>query len=208
MAFLDDITGGADRVAIGEPGGDPIIVDASVRETHSVSGQISDHPVESGIDIVDHYRVLPRKVQIEGVITDTPIATGFPGTTLINSAAGLINGDEKPSVNAWLELQRFFDKAVVVNIRTSLRLYENMVLTDLSVTRDTKTAQGLHFTVSGREVRFVDTEFGAILPPDPVSTSGQKEKARGKQTNTNANAEQATQSSAALKLLQGIGVLQ
>lgn len=198
----------ASSVTIGESGGDPIIFDASVREVHSVTGQISDHAVETGIDIVDHYRVLPRKIEIEGIVTDTPIATGFPGTSLINSVVGLINGDEKPSVNAWNELQRFFDEAVVVDIRTSLRAYKNMVLTDLSVTRNTKTAQGLHFTVSAREVRFVDTQFAGLLPPDPVSTAGQAEKSRGRQTNTDANAEQATQSSSLLKLLQGGGILQ
>jgi hypothetical protein len=37
MAFLDDIPGGsADRLSIGEPGGDPIVVDASVNENHAM----------------------------------------------------------------------------------------------------------------------------------------------------------------------------
>ena len=207
MGFLGDILGGAERVSIGEDGGDPLVLDASVREVHSVTGEVSEHPVETGIDIVDHYRVLPRKIQIEGVITDTPISTGLPGATLVNSVIGLVNGSEDPSANAWLELQRFFNDAVVVTIHTSLHDYTNMVLTDLSVTRNTSTAQGLHFTVSAREVRFVDTSFAAIAP-DPSTVLGQASKSVGKQTNAAANSTQGPQSSALLKGLQAAGLLQ
>lgn len=200
MAFLDDILGGsAERVSIGEAGGDPIVVDASVSENHSVTGEVSEHPVESGIDIVDHYRVLPRQIELEAIVTNTPIATGLPGSTLINSVIGLVNGDSDPSSNAWNELNRFFDEAVVLDIATSLKKYENMVLTDLQVVRNSATAQGLHFTASAREVRFVDTQFGAVLP-DPVSALGQATKSTGKKTNEDANAKQSKQSSALYKV--------
>lgn len=190
MAFLDDILGGANRLAIGEKGGDPIVVDASVREVHSVTGEVSDHPVESGIDIVDHYRVLPRKIEIEAIVTNTPISTGLPGATLINSIIGLVQGDKDPSSNAWNEFERFFDEAVVLDIKTSLKSYTNMVLTDLAVTRDSKTGQVLSFTASAREVRFVDTQFGEAIAL-PVSTTGQSEKSAGKKTNASANETQA-----------------
>ena len=207
MSFLDDILGGsAERLSIGEAGGDPIVVDASVSESHAVSGEVSDHPVESGIDIVDHYRVLPRQLEIEAIVTDTPISTGLPGATLVNSVVGLINGDEKPSANAWNELNRFFDEAVVLEIFTSLKRYKSMVLTDLQVTRNAGTAQGIRFTATAREIRFVDTEVGGLLA-DPVSTLGQATKSAGKKTNEDANGQQASQSSALLKTFQGAGLL-
>jgi hypothetical protein len=207
MAFLDDILGGGQRLSIGEDGGDPIVLDASVREVHSVSGQVSEHPVEKGIDIVDHYRVLPRGIEIEGIVTNTPIVKGIPGATLVNSVVGLIQGDTDPASNAWNELQRFFDDAVVVVITTSLRTYENMVITDLSVTRNTKQAQGIFFVATAREVRFVDTEVGEAItiPTTPV---GQKTKSAGKKTNAAANTAQGTQSSSLLKSFQGLGFMQ
>lgn len=207
MAFLDDILGGAQRLSIGEPDGDPIVVDASVREVHSVTGQVSDHPVEKGIDIVDNYRVLPRGIEIEGIVTNTPIVSGLPGASLVNSVVGLVQGDTDPASNAWNELQRFLDDAVVVTIVTSLRTYENMVITDLSVTRNVSQAQGLFFVATAREIRFVDTELGEAiaLPTTPV---GQKAKSAGKKTNAAANTAQGAQSSALLKTFQGFGVLQ
>lgn len=206
MAFLDDILGGAQRLSIGEDGGDPIVVDASVREVHNVSGQVSDHPVEKGIDIVDHYRVLPRGIEIEGIVTNTPIVSGLPGATLVNSVIGLVQGDTDPASNAWNELNRFFDESIVLVIVTSLKQYDNMVLTDLTVTRNAQQAQGIFFTATAREVRFVDTELGEAieLPSTPV---GQKAKSAGKKTNKAANTAQGTQSSTLLKSFQGLGIL-
>ena len=193
MAFLDDVLGtGLQRLAIGEAGGDPIVVDASIREVHSVSGEVSEHPVENGVDIVDHYRVLPRQLDMEAVVSDTPIVSSslsLPGETLLNSAIGLIEGDEKPSTNAWVELQRFFDEAVVLEIKTSLETYTSMVLTDLSVVRDASNGQVLFFSASARQIRFVDTEEGQAIAL-PAEPSGQKKKSVAKKTNKAANESQ------------------
>ena len=207
MAFLDSILGGSKVTSIGETGGDPINLDASVREVHSLEGEVSDHPVETGVDIVDNYRVLPRKLQIEGVVTNSPLSTAFPGSSLINSAIGLISGDVAPLVNAWQEFERFFDEAVVLTITTSLRDYENMVLVGLEVTRDAENAEKLTFTAGAREIIFVDTQEGdASLLPDSVL--GQASKSAGKATNSAANAAEAQEASAFLKLLQGLKVVQ
>ena len=207
MAFLDSILGGSKVTSIGETGGDPINLDASVREVHSVSGEVSEHPVESGVDIVDNYRVLPRQLQIDGVVTNSPLSTEFPGASLINSAIGLINGDEDPIINAWQEFERFFDEAVVLTITTSLRDYVNMVLTGIEVTRDAENANKLTFSASAREIIFVDTQEGdAITLPDSVL--GQSSTSAGKATNSPANATQAKESSLALKGFQGLGFLQ
>lgn len=207
MAFIDDIVGltGAQQTSIGEDGGDPIVLDASVREVHNISGQVTEHPVERGIDIVDNYRVLPRGLEIEGVITNTPIKSNFPGEALINSVVGLVQGDTDPASNAWKELERFFDEAVVLTITTSLKVYTNMVLSDLTLVRTAKQGQSLQFTATAQEVRFVDTEFGTaiVIPKSPL---GQKTKSAGKKTNTPS--KEAPQSSALLKTFQGFGLLQ
>ena len=202
MAFLDSILGGSKVTSIGETGGDPINLDASVREVHSLEGEVSDHPVETGVDIVDNYRVLPRKLQIEGVVTNSPLSTAFPGSSLINSAIGLISGDVAPLVNAWQEFERFFDEAVVLTITTSLRDYENMVLIGLEVTRDAENSEKLTFTASAREIIFVDTQEGdaSLLP---ASVLGQASKSAGKATNSTANAAEAKQASFLHKLLNG-----
>lgn len=205
MAFLDDIIGitGSQQTSIGEDGGDPIVLDASVREVHNVTGIVTEHPVEKGIDITDNYRVLPRDLEIEGVISNTPIQSNYPGEALINSVVGLVNGDTDPASNAWQEFQRFFDEAVVVTIVTSLKVYTNMVLTDLTVTRTAAQGQAIFFTATAREIRFVDTEYGDAIAI-PKSPLGQKTKSAGKKTNTPSKDKK---SSTLLKTFQGLGFM-
>lgn len=48
-------------------------VDVSLRETHGVGAEVTDHPVERGANIVDHIRPLPRTFSIEGLVTNHPI---------------------------------------------------------------------------------------------------------------------------------------
>lgn len=56
-----------------------ITLDASVNEQHMNTAQVTEHQVESGPNITDHIRPLPQKLSIEGMITNTPIASPPPG---------------------------------------------------------------------------------------------------------------------------------
>jgi hypothetical protein len=48
-------------------------VDVSIRETHGVGAEVTDHPVERGANIADHIRPTARTFSIEGLITNHPI---------------------------------------------------------------------------------------------------------------------------------------
>lgn len=50
-----------------------IWVDVSIRESHSATAEVSDHPVEEGSAITDHVRPLPRTIEIEGLVTNHPL---------------------------------------------------------------------------------------------------------------------------------------
>lgn len=50
------------------------IVDAFVVEEHTAEVEITAFPVEKGSDITDHVRVLPDVLNVEGVVSDTPLA--------------------------------------------------------------------------------------------------------------------------------------
>lgn len=231
MAFLDDIQGAVSRLTIGPmpaatgvnsalgTGGEdlgvgesntPIRVDASIRENHSINGEVSEHPVESGADIVDHYSVKPRSISIEGTITNTPIETGFPGQTAVASVTAIANGDEDPVANAWSEIERYFEQAVVLKITTSLKNYDNMVLVSIGVNRSASTGNELRFSLSAREIRIVSTEEAAaiVIPvPVPKTTTGQEEKPRGKKNNKKTKPEEKKKTSFAVQGLQKIGFL-
>lgn len=48
-------------------------VDVSIRESHEATADVTLHPVEEGTDIADHIRPEPRTIQIDGLVTNTPI---------------------------------------------------------------------------------------------------------------------------------------
>lgn len=50
-----------------------IWIDVSVREVHEIQAEVTRHPVEEGTDISDHVRLMPRTLQIEGIVTNHPI---------------------------------------------------------------------------------------------------------------------------------------
>ena len=66
-------------------------VDATLHETHSYQNQISEHPVEQGMDVTDYVRVRPSSLTIEGVITDTPAQNALLGAA-VAGAAGMLAG--------------------------------------------------------------------------------------------------------------------
>lgn len=53
-------------------------IDVSVREVHGLTAEATHNPVEEGADVTDHVRLMPRTLQIEGLVTNHPIA--LPGS--------------------------------------------------------------------------------------------------------------------------------
>jgi len=58
-----------------------IWIDCSVREAHSLTGTCTKHAVEEGADVTDHVRVMPDSLQLEGIVTNTPIEQPYSHTS-------------------------------------------------------------------------------------------------------------------------------
>ena len=168
-----------------------IAVDAMVREVHRLAGEATSHPVEAGSDISDHYRPAPRGIELEGIITDTPI--GVPGshengavpvqrtfeipTELFGMRLGPIpisipGFSKQGSVttfsttmervrSTWEEFESMFAERKVITIVTSLRSYEDMVLTELTVDRKPGS---YHFSCFGQQITTVQSGRSATVP--------------------------------------------
>lgn len=201
MGFVESLVGKAPIVKIGE-----VAVAASISESHNLEAEITEHPIESGSDITDHYRPSPKTIQIEALVTNTPINTGFPGQTAVNSLTSLLNGDD-PVLNAWGLIKSYFEDGVIINIETSLELYSSMVLTSFSVTRDAANGQNLMFSCSARKIKVITTEEAAAIEVPETSTAGKNKKppkSKGDKPPKAANPEQ-NQSAAAKLLDKGLG---
>lgn len=202
MGFIDDIRGASGRAKIGE-----VVLDASIEEMHSIEADATEHPVEEGADVSDHYRPRPRVFAIECTVSNTPLP-GFPGANIVSGVASLINGDEDPSINAWKILKGYVDNKKVITIETSFETYDSMVLLSVGAPRNVSTANELRFSATAKKLRFVQTEegFAIKLPPAPKDTTGQKKKPKGKKNNKAADGAKSERTSLAVDALKGIGL--
>lgn len=189
-----------------------LIIDATLRRTHTSKSNPTENPVEQGIKMTDHVDVLPKEFDIEGVISNSPIELtdallgnaagavgGFIGKKIGSSTVGavatgavgtlggaLLNGFGPGRIQkAYQTLQEIQDKAILLTVTERLRSYENMILTDLTVVRTEKTADSLFFTAHLKEIRIVTNDIVQIpksFLDKAVKHTGTKESDKGTQS--------------------------
>jgi hypothetical protein len=111
-----------------------IFVDVVISEEHVATMEIAEHPVESGAKISDHAWRMPYSVTLESVIASERAV---------------------PSFQALLALQ---EMAEPFSLITGLKIYSNMLIKELTATRDKEHARVLKFTAELQEVIIVDTQ--------------------------------------------------
>lgn len=169
------LVGRAARVQIGQ-----VTVDACLTENHGLEAALTEHPVEDGSTISDHYKIAPRAVTIEAIVSGTPIETGFPGATAIASISALANGDD-PVMMAWNEIESYFTGAALVDIATKYKTYKKMMLQSFGVVRDAPNGQSLRFTCTARELKIVQVStVAAIQIAEPKTTVVEIVESKGK----------------------------
>lgn len=138
--------------------------DASESETHSLSSQVTMHPVEQGSDVSDHVIHKPTRLTLKLLQTNHPIYKN-PYYDLGPDRVGR-------TFDALDELRLF---AVPFEVVTSLRRYENMLIESIEVDRNAKTGQALSVSVSLTQVRLVSN----ATVPDPRDLRGKTGKKEG-----------------------------
>ncbi|MGJ8524101.1 hypothetical protein R84981_002819 [Carnimonas sp. R-84981] len=153
-----------------------VIPDVSIREEHSDSMQITDHPVEnptsgSGAGMMsDHAFRMPAVLRMD---------VGFSGNgsllDLIDTTTFASTGQATPKevYDNLLQMQRSKEP---LTITTGKRRYYNMLIQSLNVVTDEETENVLRASITFREI-ITTTSFATGVPrqadmQDGVSTSG------------------------------------
>jgi hypothetical protein len=138
-----------------------IFLDATIDENHSFTSNVTSYPVESGSNISDHIFNNPEKVNITGIVSDTPLNIFIPFNRSIDSFNVL--------------LRMFYNKDIITLI-TGIKIYTNMVMTSLNVPRDVRTGESLTFTMEFKRVIISgDTTF-TVTPNRPFDSFNGEEK--------------------------------
>jgi hypothetical protein len=126
-----------------------VFVDVVLTEEHVSEMEIADHPIEQGSKVSDHAWLLPYRVTLESVIASDRAV---------------------PSYQALLSLQ---GKAEPFALITGLKVYSNMLVKEITATRDREHARVLKFTAELQEVIIVDTQAsGATGDTDDDKAKG------------------------------------
>jgi hypothetical protein len=141
-----------------------IIVDAFLSETHELRAEATEHVVEDGTNFVDHIYNLPVTIQLEGIISNTPMT--WLGLTAFKSAKNFINRESNDLVEAaFRKLERIFAERKPISIATSLKTYPDMVLESLSVERGGGNQETLRFRCSAKQIRMVKQRLVDVPKP-------------------------------------------
>lgn len=140
--------------------------DASLKETHIRNSPPTKFPIEDGTNISDHVILEPFELDLNAIITDSPIGgiTGLlteTATTLTSSllppvgligAAGaysLISGLKATSrsVSYYNQILQLQQNKQPFDVLTSIYRYPSMWIASLSVPRDSETGSSLIFNM-------------------------------------------------------------
>ncbi len=227
MALLDIIFGGPEKAQIGV-----MELDASVRETHEVVTTVSENEIEDGSNVADHVRLQPRGLSIDGYISDAPITllgsviglgvglvTGAVGGALggiagaiagtaVASLAGLITGSPRDPKDSFKYLEELAIKREPFTVITSLKRYENVVITNLSIPRSARVGKSLQFTCQFKQITIVKSasiKIPAITVAPDTTAGAQSNSKLGKQGSKEASGSTGSKASLLLRGFQKAG---
>lgn len=153
------------------------VFDAVLRLVHEQALQMTQHPVQSGANVVDHAYLIPAKLSLEVGFSDAMDAF----SSSMYSAA---NSKSVSAYQTFLDLQ---SARTPLTVKTRLKTYENMLVDNIMVPDDYKTKFGLRMTIVFKQIILAtnnanpssaipdatdDTSEGTKSPsdPDPATT--------------------------------------
>jgi hypothetical protein len=148
--------------------------DVFLRESHSGSVKITEHPVQGGANISDHAYNLPDTLTIEILVSDT----------MDSIVAGQFTGEVTKSVSAYEIIRSLKERRVLCSVRTRLRYYTNMLIESMTVNDDYKSAHSLRCSVSFKQIimAVVATEYVKLEKKQAVQTTNEGNKSAEKRT--------------------------
>jgi hypothetical protein len=124
-----------------------LLPDVTVREEHSDTMTITDHPVEKGTGayVSDHAYKLPAEVTLEYAWSPTGPGNRTGASTYIHDIYDKV-----------INLQ---EARTLVNIYTGKRAYKNMLILEVALTTDLYTENALMLRIGCREILLVETQI-------------------------------------------------
>lgn len=178
-------------------------VDLWYSENHSISVKVSSYPVEDGSTISDNAYREPYKIKLSGFITNIQQLT--PDIPFLFGSTGYVTTQKAKT--GWALLTEYANAREPFTVITTVKTYENMIITDVSTRIDEKTGTNLIFDLSFTEIKIVSTTETELQPINVQGDNNQARNSTDISNNGNKNAKTVNYSSFADVLLSSsIGI--
>jgi hypothetical protein len=150
-------------------------LDATINEDHRFNTDVTTYPIEAGAAITDHARQQPERLSIQGFITEAPVKW-LGGIRNLKDQIESGRTRVQTALDALLEMSGYktvdseasrkdytLNAPVQVDILTGLRFYSGMILTSLSIPRDSRTGEAMYFTAEFIKIRMVQSSTAPVL---------------------------------------------
>lgn len=175
--------------------------DATLQETTSLESDVTEHPVERGLNVTDHVREKPVKIVIDVLQTDFPLqntgdtaayadnSNGNNGVSVGNEAAttdkqsfDLSNkqGAQRRHIQAVQKLDGLRIAGTLIEVLTKYGPYKNMLIQHIELPRDSKYLDAAPMKITLKQIRTV--ELTTVLAERPKPVQAKKKKDTGAKT--------------------------
>lgn len=118
-----------------------ISFDLITSEDHNFRSNVTEHPVEDGSDITDHIQNQLQSGTLTGLISNFSI-----------NSTGLISNRAQDVFDALVSL---WELRTLMTAMTMLKVYDNVAITEIPITRDTDSGESIVIQVSFKQVKVV-----------------------------------------------------
>lgn len=160
---------------------DGIEFDALIEQSSDYEAQVPEYPTEEGFSVSDNISLKPEVISMILYVTDTPVTwakrfgTGF----------GRVDSVVK-------KLENLYFSKKVISVVTSDAVYDNMAITNMSITKNTDTGYAREIPITLKKI--IVTKSNTVTIPASYGKSGTTEASAGS-ANTSGNSSSSSTNS-------------
>jgi hypothetical protein len=132
-------------------------IDAFLSETYQFTNEVTDVPVEEGVNITDHVVEKADVIQVSAFIGQTEF-TAYDGDVPDNLQS-LTDLDKSSRImKAYRELKRMKSARLPVTVVLGLDTFKDMIITSFNIGRDVETGADLSFDMTFNELKVIRSQ--------------------------------------------------
>lgn len=154
-----------------------IELDAVISESHTNTVRVTKNPIELGADITDHAIIEPKSIRILAQVSDSPLGAAALGQ-IVDLISGLFGTSTSENITrsnaAYNAMVQLMEQREPIEVQTKLLLYNNMIITSLSVVQDKDSSNVTLMNITLEEV-FITESKSVKLDQSQLSGSAKSQ---------------------------------